>query len=71
MDDLYISIISNEQNQSTFYEMDDIQLKNIKGNIKVFSSEVCGLGKSFQIKKIIKEKKQIYYHFPLGGLLTK
>ena len=40
-------------------------------NIKVFSSELCGLGKSFKIKKIIKEKGEIYYHFPLGGILSK
>ena len=39
--------------------------------IKVFSSDVCGLGKSFKIRKIIKEKNEIYFHFPLGGLLTK
>ena len=71
IEDLNISNISNDQNLSTFYEMDDVKLKNIKGNIKVFTSEVCGLGKSFQIKKMIKENNEIYYHFPLGGLLTK
>ena len=40
-------------------------------NIKVFSSEICGLGKSFKIKKLIKENHEIYYYFPLGGKLTK
>ena len=44
---------------------------DITKNIKVFSSEVCGLGKSFRIKKEIKEEKKTYYHFPLGGKLTK
>ena len=44
--------------------------KIISENIKVFSSDVCGLGKSFKIKKLI-EKNTIYYHFPLGGMLTK
>ena len=40
-------------------------------NIKVISSDVCGLGKSYIIKKMIKEEKLNYYHFPLGGVLTK
>ena len=59
MGDLNISIISNN-----LYK---IQTENIK----VFSSDVCGLGKSFQIKKLIKKNNDIYYHFPLGGRLTK
>ena len=40
-------------------------------NVVVISSDICGLGKSFKIKKMIKEKKQKYFHFPLGGILTK
>ena len=40
-------------------------------NIKVISSDVCGLGKSYIIKKMIKEEKLNYYHFPLGAVLTK
>ena len=44
---------------------------DIANNIKVISSDVCGLGKSFRIKKMISEEKKIYYHFPLGGKLTK
>ena len=44
---------------------------NLSKNIKVFFSDVCGLGKSYIIKKMIKEEKLNYYHFPLGGVLTK
>ena len=44
---------------------------DITENIKVFSSEVCGLGKSFRIKKQIQKENKTYYHFPLGGKLTK
>ena len=40
-------------------------------NIRVISSDVCGLGKSFYIKKMIKKENKVYYHFPLGGKLTK
>ena len=32
---------------------------------------MCGLGKSFKIKKEITNEKKTYYHFPLGGKLTK
>ena len=42
------------------------------GNIKVITSDICGLGKSGKIKKeIINESKKKYFHFPLGGILTK
>ena len=44
---------------------------DITKNIKVISSDVCGLGKSFKIKKMIKEEHKKYYHFLLGGKLTK
>jgi len=44
---------------------------DIAKNIKVISSDVCGLGKSFKIKKMINKEKKLYYHFPLGGKLTK
>ena len=40
-------------------------------NIFVISSEICGLGKSGKYKKIIEDKKEIYFHFPLGGILNK
>ena len=41
------------------------------GNTIVITSEICGLGKSEKIKKMIKDKNQKYYHFPIGGILTK
>ena len=40
-------------------------------NVQVFTSDICGLGKSGKIKKLIDEKEQKYFHFPLGGILTK
>ena len=39
--------------------------------IRVISSDVCGLGKSFKIKKMINEENKRYYHFPMGGKITK
>ena len=40
-------------------------------NIKIITSDICGLGKSYKIKKIIKSKNKKYYYFPLGGILSK
>jgi hypothetical protein len=41
------------------------------GNIMVISSDICGLGKSEKIKKIINDNDKKYFYFPLGGILTK
>ena len=41
------------------------------GNIMVVSSDLCGLGKSEKIKKAIEDSNKEYFHFPLGGILTK
>ena len=40
-------------------------------NIMVITSDICGLGKSEKIKKIIKDNNKKYFHFPLGGILNK
>ena len=41
------------------------------GNIFVVKSEICGLGKSEEIKRCIHLSNKQYFHFPLGGILTK
>ena len=48
-----------------------INLNNIINNVKVITSEVYGLGKSCQIKKMIEQSKKNYYYLKLGGLLIK
>ncbi len=54
------------------YELEENKMKEIVySNIIVFTSEKCGLGKSFKIRKIIETKKQKYFYFNLGGILTK
>ena len=40
-------------------------------NTKVFSSEICGLGKSHEIRKIIESNNKLYFYFQLGGFLEK
>ena len=67
MGDLDISNISFHSIRSI--KNDDID--DIINNITVISSDVCGLGKSFKIKKMIERDNRIKYHFPLGGKLTK
>ena len=48
----------------------DLDIKKL-GNILVVTSDICGLGKSGYIRKQIKDEKKEYFHFPLGGILTK
>ena len=80
-------IYKNLKNESTIlYELDkytfkqQFKIENIPKidedyykieDVKIFSSEMCGLGKSFKIRKIIKENKEKYYYFPLGGKISK
>jgi hypothetical protein len=54
-----------ENNEVNYNEKYSEYLKNIL----VINSSVCGLGKSELIRKKTKDKK--YFHFPLGGVLTK
>ena len=65
-----ISNINNIQEDNSFHSSIHLD-SDIEGNIKVISSDACGLGKSFKIIKEIREKNKRYYHFPLGGKLTK
>ena len=60
---------TDDSNISNF-SYDNIEINTIN-NIKVISSDVCGLGKSFRIKKMIIVERKNYYHFPLGGKLSK
>ena len=74
----FLKEISKLENQNFENELSINEIKNKQGNykseienIKVITSDICGLGKSEQIRKEIKEKEKTYYHFPLGGILTK
>ena len=57
---------SNINSRSTLFSFE-----NKLENIKVITSDICGLGKSNKIKKMIEKENKIYFHFPLGGILTK
>ena len=74
LDNANLSKISNISEQDDDASKSKIYISNnfdITKNIKVISSDVCGLGKSFRIKKMISKEKRVYYHLPLGGKLTK
>ena len=45
--------------------------KDIFQNIKIITSDICGLGKSYKIKKMIEKDNKQYFHFILGGIITK
>jgi len=62
------NILDDDDSKSNITISEEFDIKN---NIKVISSDICGLGKSFRIKKEIESEKKTYYHFPLGGKLTK
>jgi len=61
------NITATKLNISSKVKYNDIGLNNIL----IMTSDICGLGKSEKIKKMIKEKNKVYFHFPLGGILTK
>jgi hypothetical protein len=72
--------LEKDESSDEYSELDNISdnilnMSNIINfefeNIKIISSDVCGLGKSYQIQKMIKLKSLKYYHLPLGGILTK
>jgi len=74
--------ITSFLNEIKKYEIHDIKCNDIinnkkdkflsdLGNIKVITSDICGLGKTEKIKKMIRDENKKYFHFPLGGILSK
>ena len=69
------SILSNNNQRNSFSSTSTIfsPLKEeLYRRTHIVQSEICGLGKSTQIKnRIIKKSNKIYIYFPLGGNITK
>ena len=59
------------EKKNIFPKFDNINIYPKFDNIKVITSDICGLGKSFKIKKLIINSTQKYFYFPLGGKLSK
>ena len=45
--------------------------EEIMNYVRVYTSECCGIGKSFRIKKDIKERNEDYHYFGIGDDITK
>ena len=62
-----ISLENEFDDENKIYNKKNIDISNIT----VFTSDVCGLGKTFTIKNLIKEKNQKYFYLSIGGMITK
>ena len=60
-----------KQNNNELKRNNSYNIDSEFDNIKIITSDICGLGKSYKIKKAIKSKNKKYYYFPLGGILSK
>ena len=43
----------------------------IINSVRVYTSDLCGIGKTFRIKKDIKEREEQYHYFGIGDDITK
>ena len=74
-----IGLINKPRSNSKKYDKstnvtENMNKKNILSelqNIMVITSTICGLGKTEKIKKMIKDAEKKYFHFPLGGIISK
>ena len=53
------------------YNLEKSLVNEIYNSVKVYTSDCCGLGKSYLIKKEIKERGEDYYYFGIGDNLLK
>ena len=67
------NLFSKEQEKLNRYNTNQIfeKEKSLFPNIKVITSDICGLGKTYLIKKMIEKKEEKYFNFLLGGKITK
>jgi len=61
----------NSLPDSQVFDALDKRLISKFDKIMVVSSDICGLGKSGEINRMINESNKKYFHFPLGGILNK
>jgi len=67
--DLPMNLTGNENNLE--YDLDQLSKNEIYNHVRIYSSDFCGLGKSYVINKEIKEKGEEYFYFPIGDKITK
>ena len=76
MNNAYHSLIRNNPNNSSgsrgsIISIYDPLREKLFEKTHIIQSEICGLGKSTQIKNKIKKSGRKYIYFPLGGNITK
>ena len=62
---------SNRDRSNNISSERDSFAKQITSKTHIVQSVICGLGKSTKIRNQIKQSGKKYYHFPLGGNITK
>ena len=73
MNNPFHSLIRNNPNESrgSIISIYDPLREKLFEKTHIIQSEICGLGKSTQIKNKIKKSGKKYIYFPLGGNITK
>ena len=63
-------IIKGDENKLEFNLLNHLE-NDIYNSVNVYTSDFCGMGKSYLIKKEIKEKGEDYHYFGIGDNITK
>ena len=85
--DVCLAIIYDKKYRNNYGFLNELEKINIKKinidkieqnsyksyfeNINIITSDFCGLGKSYKIKRKIMDNNKEYYHLLIGGVLTK
>jgi len=62
---------SNPNNRNKENDLIRELFKNQSNNIVIVKSDCSGVGKSYLIKKLAREKNIDYFYFPVSGVITK
>ena len=66
-----IENIIPEQNILNDIYMKEVEMSDIFDTIEIYSSDLCGYGKSTEIIYKVKENNGIYYYLPIGGSFNR
>ncbi len=67
----FYSLLNSKDSESSSSTIFAPLKEDLYKKTHIIQSEICGLGKSTQIKNQIKKSNKIYIYFPLGGNITK
>ena len=63
--------LGDESSNSSKSKEKSLSISEIYNSVKVFTSDCCGLGKSYLIKKEIKKNEEEYHYLGIGDDITK